>query len=63
MPDLWLSIVLTCVIFGYAGNFFAKKTGRNTVLWTFLGVLFNILILAAMIFVGDRSQKAKQCPR
>ena len=63
VSDLWLVLVLACVIFGYAGNFFAKKTGRNTVLWTLLGVLISILILAAMIFVGGRSQKAKQYPR
>ncbi len=63
MPDLWLVFVITCIVFGYAGNFYAKKTGRGPVRWAIFGVLLNVLILAAIVFVDGRSQKAKQYPR
>jgi peptidoglycan biosynthesis protein MviN/MurJ (putative lipid II flippase) len=63
MSQLWLTLVLTCVIFGYAGNFYAKKTGRDPLRWTILGVLLNVLILAAMVIAGGQSAKAGQYTR
>jgi hypothetical protein len=63
MPDLWLTLVITCVIFGYAGNFYAKKTGRSPFWWILGGVVLNILILGVMLVVGGRSPKAKQFVR
>ena len=60
MADLWLTLVITCIIFGYAGNFYAKKTGRDPVRWTALGVFLNVFILGLMIVMGGRSQKVRQ---
>ncbi len=60
MPTLWLTLVLTSVVFGYAGNFYAKKTGRDPVRWTILGVVLNVLVLAVMLIVGNRSAKARE---
>lgn len=60
MIALWLTLVFTCIVFGYAGYLFATKTGRDPVRWTILGALFNVLILGVFVVVGGRSQKAKQ---
>lgn len=57
---LWLTLVITCVIFGYAGNFFAKKTGRDPLRWTILGIGLNVLILALIVAVGNRSEKERE---
>jgi hypothetical protein len=59
MASLWLTLVITCIIFGYAGNVFAKKTGRDPVRWTILGVALNVLILGVIFIVGEHSKKIK----
>jgi hypothetical protein len=60
MADLWLTLVATCLVFGYAGNLYPKKTGRDPVRWTVAGVLLNGAILAAMLVAGGRTQRARQ---
>ena len=60
MGDLWLTLIVTCIIFGYAGNFFAKKTGRNPLHWTILGAALNVVVLGLMVIVGGRSRKVRE---
>ena len=60
MADLWLTLVVTCLVFGYAGNLYAKKTGRDPVRWTVAGVLLNGAILAVMLVAGGRTQRVRQ---
>lgn len=45
MADLWLVLVLTSAIFGLIGYAFAKKSGRNPVVWAALGVILNFFVL------------------
>lgn len=48
VDNLWLVIVVTSAVCGVAGYAFAKKTGRNAMLWSFLGVFLNVIILALL---------------
>jgi hypothetical protein len=57
MGDLWLAIVVTSAICGTVGYLFAKKTGRNRVLWCALGVCLNVFGLAILSLVNSRRRK------
>ena len=54
MADLWLPYVVTSVIFGLVGYVFAKKTGRNPVLWVVLGVILNVFALGLISMKSTR---------
>ena len=58
MADLWLSVVLTSVLFGTAGAVFARQAGRNPIRWAILGAALNVGILVLMFIFGRRAQKA-----
>jgi len=60
MADLWLTLIITCIVFGYAGYLFAKKTGRNTMQWALLGAGLNIVILAVILTTENRSKKVRR---
>lgn len=45
MADLWLALVVTSAICGGLGYAFARKTGRNPVLWVALGIVCNVFII------------------
>jgi hypothetical protein len=59
MTTLWLTLVITGVMAGYAGRIFAQKTGRDPIRWTVLGVALNIFALIFMLALGRRSQKVR----
>ena len=63
MADVWLTLVITSLVFGGAGYLYAKKSGRDPVRWVALGVVLNARVLLAMIVVGGRSQKTRQFTR
>ena len=57
VADLWLVIVLTSAVCGVVGYVFAKKTGRNPVVWTTAGVVLNVVALLVLAMVGSRRRK------
>ena len=63
MTTLWLTLVITGVMAGYAGRIFAQKTGRDPVRWTIIGAALNIFVLIFMLALGRRSQKVRDFVR
>jgi uncharacterized membrane protein YfcA len=59
MIVLWLTLVVTGVLAGYAGRIFAQRTGRDPVRWTVAGVLLNVFVLMVMLATGRHSQKTR----
>jgi len=59
MIILWLTLVITGVLAGYAGRIFAERTGRDPVRWTVAGVLLNVFVLMVMLATGRHSQKVR----
>jgi uncharacterized membrane protein YfcA len=59
MIVLWLTLVITGVLAGYAGRTFAHKTGRDPLHWTVAGILLNVFVLMVMLAASRHSQKAR----
>jgi len=57
MDDVWIVTALLSLMAGSAGYFFAKRTGRNPVLWGVLGVVLNIfgMVLISFAFARRRN--------
>jgi hypothetical protein len=49
MTDLWLVLVVTSAICGVAGYVYAKKTGRDPLVWTLVGIVLNIFVVAVLV--------------
>lgn len=56
MTLLWLTLVITGVLAGFAGRIFAQKTGRDPLRWTVVGVLLNVFVLMVMLAAGRHSK-------
>jgi predicted permease len=54
VADLWLAIVVTSAIGGLVGYVFARKTGRDAAVWTAVGIVLNVIILAIIPMLRPR---------
>jgi hypothetical protein len=57
MDDFWILVALLSLLVGGAGYFFAKRTGRNPVLWSVLGVMLNVFGMILISFAAASRRK------
>jgi hypothetical protein len=69
MDFIWLIILFQAIVFGFFSSFIAKEKGRDTGGWFFLGFLFSILAIFALIAIpkhqvssSNNISKIKKCP-
>ncbi len=58
MDEMWTIAALLSLLAGGAGYLFAKRTGRNPVLWSVLGVALNIFGVVLISFAAASTRKS-----
>jgi hypothetical protein len=57
MDEIWTIAALLSLLAGGAGYLFAKRTGRNPLLWSALGVALNIFGVILISFAAASAHK------
>jgi len=59
MEAYWILIIIQAIVFGGFCSFIAKEKNRDTAGWFFLGLLFSLIALLALIAIPKLEPSSK----